>query len=382
MSETRYGVVVVGAGVVGLAAAWHLLRLGCRPLALVEQFRLGHTRGSSHGGVRMTRSTYANAEYAALMQHVHAEEWPRLERDAGATLVRWGDVLFFGPDRRSLAGYAAAVRAAGVDVERLTVADARRAFPSLRFADDAEILRDRTGGVIAAGETLRALHRLVVRGGGEVREETRVLEIDRGADPIRVVSDRGMLLAERVVIASGPWLRELVPAVRSEVTVVPQVVEYFRLGVPASSIPGWVHFGGEDSGVTYALAEVDRDALKAGLHVTRGADAHPDAVEPPPPGATDPLRVVLERVLATPILESLGVERCLYTTTPTEEFVIDHWPGDSRVAFASACSGHGFKFAPLTGRILAELVIHGRADLPSGRHSASLFALRPPTPTR
>jgi sarcosine oxidase len=61
--------------------------------------------------------------------------------------------------------------------------------------------------------------------------------------------------------------------------------------------------------------------------------------------------------------------------TSTEDFIVDRWPGDPRVVFASACSGHGFKFAPLTGRILAELVLHGRADLTGGRDVASLFAL-------
>src|SRR5262245_59456893 len=106
MSERTYGAVVVGAGIVGLAAAWHLLRLGCRPLAVVERFRVGHGGGSSHGSVRMTRSTYARAEYAGLMRHVHAEEWPRLERAAGMALVHRGDVLFFGPDRAALRGYA------------------------------------------------------------------------------------------------------------------------------------------------------------------------------------------------------------------------------------------------------------------------------------
>jgi glycine/D-amino acid oxidase-like deaminating enzyme len=52
------------------------------------------------------------------------------------------------------------------------------------------------------------------------------------------------------------------------------------------------------------------------------------------------------------------------------------------VAFASACSGHGFKFAPLTGRILAELVLNGRADLPGSLEAASLFALRRPVDER
>ena len=376
MTARTYDAVVIGAGVVGLAAAWHLLRLGSRSVAIVERFRVGHDRGSSHGSVRMTRSTYSSAAYASLMRHVHAEEWPRLERDAGVALVHRGDVVFFGPDRAALSDYAAAVLAAGADVEPLAPAAARRRFPAFRFADDSLILHDRTGGIIAAADTIRALHRLVGSGGAEVLEATRVLEIDRRSEPIRVVSERGVLHADRVVIAAGAWLPELMPAVTPVIRVVPQTIAYFRLGAPAASLPGWIHFGGAESGVVYGLAERGRDALKAAHHDTRGAGAHPDAVPPPPAGEPDAVRRVLEQVLAVPVLERLGIERCLYAMTPTEDFAIDHWPGDPRIAFASACSGHGFKFAPLTGRLLAELVVNGRADLPGAPGSASLFALR------
>ena len=374
MNEQRYEAVVVGGGVVGLAAAWHLLGLGCRPLALVERFRIGHGRGSSHGSARMTRSTYTSAVYATLMRHVRDEEWPRLERAAGVTLVHPEDVLFFGPDRATLGGYAAAVQAAGVDVQRVPVGEARRRFPSLRFTDDAEILHDRTGGTIAADATVRALHRMVVSAGGVVLEDTRVLDVDRADRAIRVVSDRGVLHAERVVIATGAWLPDLVPVARTEVTVVPQTVAYFRLGVAARTVPSWIHFGGND--ITYGLAEVGRDAMKIGLHVTKGPGADPD--EPAAPSSTqvEALRMKLDQILAVPVHELLGSEPCLYTMTSTEDFLVDHWPGDPRVVFASACSGHGFKFAPLTGRILAELAVHGRIDPLGGVDVAALFALR------
>ena len=375
MDSRVYGAAVVGGGVVGLAAAWHLLSLGCHPVALVERFRIGHGAGSSHGSARMTRSTYTSPAYAGLMGHVRSEEWPRLERAAGAALIRSDDVVFFGSDTITLGAYADAVRAAGVDVERLSVADARRRFPALRVHDDAVVLHDRTGGVIAAEETVRALRRLVAAGGGDVLEDTRVLEIDRGNDPIRIVSERGVLRSSRAVIATGAWLPELVPAVRAAVTVVPQTVAYFRLGAPARSLPLWIHFGGAASGMTYALPEVGRDALKVGHHVTRGPGADPDAVAAPSPDQVKSLQASVERILAVPVLECLGAEGCLYTMTATEDFAIDHWPGDPRVAFASACSGHGFKFAPLTGRLLAELVVHGRADLPGGASHASLFGL-------
>jgi sarcosine oxidase len=375
VSQEVHEAVVIGGGVVGLAAAWHLLRLGCRPLALVERFRIGHTHGSSHGSARMTRSTYASAEYAALMRHVREEEWPRLERAAGAALVHPGDVVFFGPDRAALRSYAAAVELAGVAVERVPVAEARRRFPSLRFTDDAEILHDRTGGIIAAEETIRALHRLVASVGATVLEDTRVLDIDRTHEAIRVVSDRGDLSTRRVVIATGAWLPDLVPAARAELTVVPQTVAYFRLAVPARSLPSWVHFGGAERGVTYGLAEIGRDAFKVGRHVTRGPGADPDAPAAPAANEEAALRADLHRILAVPARELLESEACLYTMASTEDFIVDRWPGDPRVVFASACSGHGFKFAPLTGRILAELVLHGRADLTGGRDVASLFAL-------
>jgi sarcosine oxidase len=376
MSQPAYGAVVIGGGVVGLAAAWHLLGLGCRPVAVAERFRIGHGHGSSHGSVRVTRSTYASAAYAALMRHVHDEEWPRLERAAGVTLVHRGDVVFFGPDRAALGDYAAAVRAAGVDVDRVSAGEARRRFPSLRFTDDMEILHDRTGGTIAAGATVRALRGLVETAGGVILEDTRVLEIDRVNPAIRIVSSRGVLLAERVVVATGAWLPELVPASRPRLTVVPQTIAYFRLGVPARTLPVWVHFGGAQRGVTYGLAEIGRDALKVGRHVTTGPGADPDQVPPASASEAGALGADLGQVLAVPVQEALGSETCLYTMTPTEEFVIDTWDGDPRVAFASACSGHGFKFAPLTGRLLAELVVRGHADLPGGADRASLFGLR------
>jgi sarcosine oxidase len=97
------------------------------------------------------------------------------------------------------------------------------------------------------------------------------------------------------------------------------------------------------------------------------------------PASTDEVRVLgrdLGQILAVPVGETLGSETCPYTMTATEEFVIDTQDGDPRVAFASACSGHGFKFAPLTGRLLAELVVRGRADLPGGLERAALFGLR------
>ena len=149
---------------------------------------------------------------------------------------------------------------------------------------------------------------------------------------------------------------------------------YVRLGVSASTVPSWVHFGGE-AGISYGCPSSGANVLKTGLHVTRGPGEDPDSPAPLPPGEPEALRARLARILTVPVRDLVGAERCLYTMTSDEGFVIDRWPGDPRVAFASACSGHGFKWAPMTGRILAELVVHGRAELPGDADVAALFAL-------
>ena len=71
----------------------------------------------------------------------------------------------------------------------------------------------------------------------------------------------------------------------------------------------------------------------------------------------------------------LASKVCLYTLTPDEHFVIDLLPGsDGRVAVAAGFSGHGFKFTPVVGEILADLALTGRTTLPIGFLSAGRFA--------
>src|SRR4051812_29787540 len=83
--------VIIGAGAMGAATAYHLARRG-EPVVLLEQFRLGHNRGSSHGAARITRHSYADPSYARLMLDAF-RAWRVLEADAGQNLyLRTGGV--------------------------------------------------------------------------------------------------------------------------------------------------------------------------------------------------------------------------------------------------------------------------------------------------
>jgi sarcosine oxidase len=376
-----FGALVVGAGVHGLATAWHLALRGVPRVALVERFRLHHARGSSHGSSRITRTTYSDPRYVRLVRVAHAEDWPRLEREGGTRLLHPTPGAFFGPPEGEIERWARAVEAAGAPgVERITAAEARRRFPAFAFPDAETVLHDHTSAVVAAADTLRALDRRCRVEGVHVLEETRVLAIDPARDPIVVETDRGRLLAERVVVTAGAWAAELVPALASRIQVSRQNVGYFRLGIEPGGMavgrfPVWVYLGDATRGLYYGLPEFGRPGVKAALHAASGRADDPETTPDVDPAEIERVRRFLAEQLAVPVEEVVHRDTCLYANTPDEHFLIGSLPGHRNVVVGSICSGHGFKFGPLMGRLLAELVMEGRTSVPEFEEARASFAL-------
>lgn len=377
---TAFRTLVIGGGIAGLSTAWHLARLGEERIALVDQFRFGHAHGSSHGHSRITRSSYSDALYVALMQHAHLEEWPRLETACDVPLVHRNDGAFFGPADGPFEDYARAVATVGADVERIDVAEARRRFPLFAFPDAVGVLHDHSGGLIAAADTIAALTRRCWIDGVHGLEDTKVLDIDPSRDPVVVTTDRGTLLAERVVITAGAWAERLVPALSARLTTKRQHVGFFELDAPREAqqlgrFPVWAYLGRGANGLRYGLPEFGRPGVKAALHTLAGIADDPDQ-------AVEPDEDVLERTehffaeqLAVPIHARVHAETCWFTSTESEDFILDALPGSDRVWIGSACSGHGFKFGPLVGRVLAELSLQGRSTVAPFEQHRARFAL-------
>lgn len=378
-----FDVLVIGGGLNGLASLYHLLRLGARNLGLAERFRLGHERGSSHGQARITRSTYVSPLYVRLMRVLHAEEWPRLERDAGERLVHPSSGCFFGPPGEMIRTYAAAVREAEARVDWLSPAEGRRRFPQFRFEDTEGVLLDHTAGVIAAARTLSALEKICRRGGVEVMEETPVLGIDPSHHPIEVATSRGTLQAERLIVAAGAWTGALLPFLRPRLKAARQTVAYFQPDGPAGDyrigrFPVWVYLADGENNVFYGMPEFGREGVKIARHLSRGLDDDPDAAPAEAePSRVEELRVFWSRQFMASLRGLAGTERCLYTNTETEDFLIGLHPADPRIAIGAGFSGHGFKFGPLTGRLLAELVLHGKTTEPELERARAAFSLSP-----
>ena len=338
-------VVVVGAGVMGLATARVLARTR-RTVALVEQFRLGHDRGSSHGRSRIFRLSYPDAQWVRLAQEA-VPLWRELEAEAGETLIeRYGslDLGDWRPNREALT-------ASGVAFEVLDGRELARRFP-LDVGDGETGLYQADGGIVRADAALAALHSSALAAGGQVLEETRIAAIEPDEDGVTVSGDGVSIRADVVVVTAGPWLRSLLEpqGVALDVTPTRETVSYFALE-PSEPVPSLIDFaeGAGPGQLGYALV-APGVGLKAGIHHT-GRSADPDE-----PGAPDPEIAGWTTDWLTKRFRGAvprgPLETCLYTNTPDESFVLER---HGRIVVGSACSGHGFKFAPVVGERLAAL---------------------------
>ena len=322
-------VTVVGAGVMGCAAAWALTARGAE-VTVLERFDLDHVRGSSHGRSRIVRLAYPEPEWVRLAEEAMAG-WRELERQSGQELLG----LYGLVELTSSAALSAtrALDTCGIEYRLLDEAAARGLGAAVPEGWTA--LHQPEAGIVRADLARHAFLDVARSRGASVQTGVRVSAVDD-------------VEADAVVVTAGSWVRELAPGV--PVRVTRETVAYFALDHPQASIVELnEHTGGHGM---YSLHDPVH-GLKVGAHHA-GPEVDPDLEGRPEPELVE--RIVAWVAARLPDVEPTPVaaETCLYTSTADESFVLER---RGRVVVGSPCSGHGFKFAPAIGRQLAELAL-------------------------
>jgi sarcosine oxidase len=361
VSERIHDAIVAGLGAHGSAAAYQLAKRGQSVLGF-ERFARGHTLASFGGLSRIIRlSYYEHPSYVPLLKRAW-DLWRELERDSGESLLTQTGGLYMGPpDGELVSGSLASARTHDLEHELLDDAQLRQRYPVFAVDRDWVGVFDVQAGWLAPERSVETHLRMAERHGATLRFTEPVERWERDGEGVRVVTARGDYRARRLVITAGAWLSRLLPELAPHLWVERNVLFWFE---PRGELDAFARLP------VYIIEDTDRlyygfpydpaNGLKmAGLHF--GDRVDPDTVDREP-SATDEERVRawLRRRMPLANGERRRAQVCLYTNSPDGHFIIDR---EGPVAYASACSGHGFKFASAVGEILADLTISGRSSL-------------------
>jgi len=360
-SETRWDVIVVGAGVFGAWTAWNLRREG-RSVLLVDAWGPAHARASSGGESRMTRTAYGSDDLYARWAWESLEDWKWLSQRSGLPILHQIGVLFFFAKAEPY--YVQSVEAhrrLKIPLVELDRAALLRQYPQVSWDGIERGLFEPSLGVLMARRAVQTLVKEFVNAGG--RYELMAIKAPAAGKTLASVETLGgvTLRAQQFVFACGPWLPKLFPEVLGA-RIFPTRQEVFFFAPPSGDtsfeparMPGWADFNGGD--IYYGMPDLEARGFKV-AHDQHGVAIDPDRGDRSASAAgLAEVRTYMERrfpaMKGRPLVES---RVCQYENSSNGDLLIDRHPAIDNVWLVGAGSGHGFKHGPAIGRYTAGLV--------------------------
>lgn len=358
----EFEAIVIGLGGLGSAAAFWLSRsLGSGVLGL-EQFEIGHSNGASQDHSRIIRLSYHRPHYVELARRAY-ETWAIVEAESSVRLVMTTGGLDLAPRDAAipLDDYAASMDATGVPYERLDADEIMRRWPQWRLTDEVHGLFQAEGGLVDPIRANASHLRLARERGATLRDRAPVTTLREVDGVVEVVAGGQAYRAAQVVLATDSWTNALLVQVgrRLPLTVTQEQVTYFASPRPDDFLPDrfpvWIWM---DVPSFYGFPTYGEPGPKAAQDVGGPRTTPETRSFDPDPGARARVEAFLARHLPGALGPPLYTKTCLYTMTPDRDFVLDRLPDHPAVLVALGAA-HGFKFASLFGRIIAELVTDG-----------------------
>ena len=357
-----YDVAVVGLGALGSAAAyWASTRPGTRVLGL-EQFALGHANGASADHSRIIRYSYHRPDYVRLARRAYAS-WADVESEAGERIVTRTGGLDLWPADPAIAqiDYVQSLRSESIDFDELDAAEIRRRWPQWHIDDDVVGIWQADGGIADPYRGNGAHRRLATERGAVLRDDEPVLAIAERGGAFELRTARGTHEAGRVILATDAWTNDLLASFDRQIPllVTKEQVTYFGARDPGAFAPDrfpvWIWM---DEPSFYGFPTYGEPGPKVAQDWGGQPTTAATRTFEPDLAALDRVRTFVGRHLPGALGPELLTKTCLYTLTPERDFVIDRLPDVPGVVVGLGAA-HGFKYASVIGRILAELALDG-----------------------
>jgi sarcosine oxidase len=356
----KFDVAVVGLGAAGSAAMWALSKSGKRVIG-IDQFKPGHDRGSSHGETRLLRTAYSEGDFYVPLVRRAIALWRRLEKAGGKMLFEQTGVVYAGdPNDAFIASALETARRTGMKF------GAPRGLDKWFALQPGWLqLKDKKGGYLYPERCIAAfLH--AARKRGATIQQACCKAIVRDADGLVLQTTKGTIRADRAVITTGAWIKELMPSLKSTY-VERRVLHWFadpkRLHTAKKGFPPFAIAPGADQ-LVYGFPANTKGEVKVAEHHTVEIIEGPEALDRRISRKDTMLIEKQVRGLLPQLGKRLRSAVCMYPMAPDERFILAPHPDDARIVIGAGLSGHGFKFAPAIGEALADLTLGRKPKVP------------------
>ena len=372
--SNRYHTIVVGVGGMGSATCYHLVRRGKRVLGL-ERFDIPHTKGSSHGFTRIIRLPYfEHPSYVPLLKRAY-ELWDELEQLVNEKLLYITGSIDAGLAESWV--FKGALQAAiehNLPHEVLSSAEITQRFPGYQFPSDLMGVYQPQGGFLLPERCIVSYVNTAVALGADIHGREQV----HGYAPtpsggVRVTTDRATYEADSLVMTAGAWNAQLLPFLKHLAVPERQVLAWFQPQKPeyfvAERFPVFNVLVPEGRFYGFPVFGIPGFKLAKYHHFEETGD--PDTLLTEPTRKDEEmLHAFASRYFPLGSGPTMSLATCMFTNTPDSHFIIDLHPQYPQISFASACSGHGFKFVSVVGEMMADLAEHRKS-----RYNIELFRL-------
>lgn len=383
--KSSYDVAVIGVGTMGSFACCDLARRGLRVIGF-DQFAPPHGRGSHSGDTRIFRIAYTeNPDYVPLALRA-SELWDRYaELSQTRLLTRCGMLSVGSQGGDFIQGILNSARVHGLDATQYTRDEVQSIFPAFALEEEQVGVFEQKAGWIDANAAIETSLRLAERFGATLQLNTPVLQWSRNQDHFDVVTPYGTAAVEKLIITAGAWSSRLLEQLGLPLRVERKVLTWVDPIEPALFRSELFPVFGLDENFLYGFPAHGDKGVKLAVHWKRGQTVLDPEKPIPDPNADDAIEALaiatkLFPKLAGPLPQALHrvreMKTCLYVMSHDEHFFVDRHPEWPDLIFAAGFSGHGFKFAPAIGEIVADLATSGLTNLPIGFLSTKRLASR------
>ncbi len=356
-----YDIIVVGAGAMGSSTAYWCQKSGLKTL-LLDQYEPFHTRGSSHGESRIIRLSYSEPYFIDMMKSAY-NLWELLEKESKTKLLfKTGGIDFGNENDKGIKKVIHAHRQAKLNNEILDYKEMKHRFPQFNLEKDDLAIFQQESGIVNPHLTIHTLNSLFMRMGGVQKTSTPVQTIDQTSDGYVIKTPQNTYQATNVVLCPGSWVQPLLSKMGMVVEISILGITYAfweikELSLKHHEMPIFIHW---DDEVHYGFPEFEKKGLiKVAAHISPTI---------PSINPTDDLESFFSEQLSSTStfiekklvgISPIPIEptNCKYTMTEDENFIIGKLPGYERLFIAAGFSGHGFKFTPLIGQFIRDLIV-------------------------